>query len=449
MASQQLAQTVSMSQAIAPQAFDYDLAIVGGGIIGLTLACALKDSGLSILLIEAQAESVAVAKGRAYVISLLSGRIFAGIGVWDEILPQISTFGQISLSDADYDKVVYFEPQELGTNGLGYAAEHRVLLSALQNQLKNSKNVSFLCPAEVIRAEYQADGVEIELQVSRGAGELWSSGAPDPGGNLDCDPRSQTLPGNAITHCRIRTRLLVGADGARSRIRQGAGIQTKGWHYWQSCVVATIKPEKSHNNVAYERFWPSGPMGVLPLPGNRCQVVWTAPHGEAKALLELDENQFLQKLAYHTGGLLGKLELIGSRYLFPVQLMQSVRYAQHRLALIGDAAHCCHPVAGQGMNLGIRDAAALAQILTAAHQQGEDIGDIQVLLRYERWRQPENLTILGMTDFLDRMFSNNWLPMVVIRRFGLWILRHIAPVKIYVLQLMTGLRGRPPKLASD
>ena len=150
MASQQLAQTVSMSQAIAPQAFDYDLAIVGGGIIGLTLACALKDSGLSILLIEAQAESVAVAKGRAYVISLLSGRIFSEIGVWDEILPQISTFGKISLSDADYDKVVYFEPQELGTNGLGYAAEHRVLLSALQNQLKNSKNVSFLCPAEVV-----------------------------------------------------------------------------------------------------------------------------------------------------------------------------------------------------------------------------------------------------------------------------------------------------------
>ncbi|MFB2982687.1 FAD-dependent hydroxylase [Microseira sp. BLCC-F43] len=437
MASQQLAQTVSMSQAIAPQAFDYDLAIVGGGIIGLTLACALKDSGLSILLIEAQAESAAVAKGRAYVISLLSGRIFAGIGVWDEILPQISTFGQISLSDADYDKVVYFEPQELGTNGLGYAAEHRVLLSALQNQLKNSKNVSFLCPAEVIRAEYQADGVEIELRLPQ-IGQ---------GGSLDSPPiTNDQLP---ITLSRIRTRLLVGADGARSRIRQGAGIQTKGWHYWQSCVVATIKPEKSHNNVAYERFWPSGPMGVLPLPGNRCQVVWTAPHREAKALLELDEKQFLQKLAYHTGGLLGKLELIGSRYLFPVQLMQSDRYAQHRLALIGDAAHCCHPVAGQGMNLGIRDAAVLAQILTAAHQQGEDIGDIGVLWRYERWRKTENLTILGMTDFLDRMFSNNWLPMVVIRRFGLWILRHIAPVKIYVLQLMTGLRGRPPKLASD
>ncbi|HAX77327.1 MAG TPA: 2-octaprenyl-6-methoxyphenyl hydroxylase, partial [Cyanobacteria bacterium UBA11372] len=269
----------------------------------------------------------------------------------------------------------------------------------------------------------------------------------EQGSSLDSPPiTNDQLP---ITNSRIRTRLLVGADGARSRIRQAAGIQTKGWPYWQSCVVATIKPEKSHNNVAYERFWPSGPIGVLPLPGNRCQVVWTAPHAEAKALLELDEQQFLQKLEYHTGGLLGKLELIGSRYLFPVQLMQSDRYAQHRLALIGDAAHCCHPVAGQGMNLGIRDAAALAQILTAAHQQGEDIGAIDVLKRYESWRKTENLTILGMTDFLDRMFSNNWLPVVAIRRFGLWMLRHISPVKIYVLQLMTGLRGRPPKLASD
>ncbi len=436
MTSQPQAQTVSMSQAIAPQAFDYDLAIVGGGIIGLTLACALKDSGLSIVLIEAQAESVAVAKGRAYVISLLSGRIFSEIGVWDEILPQISTFGKISLSDADYEKVVYFEPQELGTNGLGYAAEHRVLLSALQNQLKNSQNVTFLCPAQVIGADYQADGVEIELRLPQ-IGQV-SSLASSPITN-------DQLP---MTNSRIRTRLLVGADGARSRIRQAAGIQTKGWPYWQSCVVATIKPEKSHNNVAYERFWPSGPMGVLPLPGNRCQVVWTAPHAEAKALLELNEKQFLEKLEYHTGGLLGQLELIGSRYLFPVQLMQSDRYAQHRLALIGDAAHCCHPVAGQGMNLGIRDAAALAQILTAAHQQGEDIGDIQILKRYERWRKTENLTILGMTDFLDRMFSNNFLPIVAIRRFGLWMLRYIYPVKIYVLQLMTGLRGRPPKLAS-
>ena len=397
--------------------FDYDLAIVGGGIVGATLACALKDSGLRVVLIERSRQSAAVAIGRAYVISLMSGRIFQGIGIWDKILPQITEFGQISLSDAEYPGVVQFYPPDLGTERLGYAAEHRVLLTALQECLENSPNVSWLCPAEVVNAEYKAEAVEIEL-------------------SADGDRKV------------IRTRLLVAADGARSRIRETAGIRTQGWHYWQSCVVATIKTERPHNNIAYERFWPSGPMGVLPLPGNRCQVVWTAPHAEAKALKELDEKEFLAELEHRTGGELGHLELDGDRYLFPVQLMHSDRYTLPRLALIGDAAHCCHPVAGQGMNLGIRDAAAIAQILQTAHNSGEDIGDIRVLKRYERWRKTENLTILGFTDFLDRMFSNNFLPVVAIRRLGLWMLRRIHPVKKYALQLMTGLRGRHPELAS-
>ncbi|MBD2005838.1 MULTISPECIES: FAD-dependent hydroxylase [Cyanophyceae] len=397
--------------------FDYDLAIVGGGIVGATLACALKDSGLRVVLIERSRQSAAVAIGRAYVISLMSGRIFQGIGIWDKILPQITEFGQISLSDAEDPRVVQFYPPDLGTERLGYAAEHRVLLTALQECLENSPNVSWLCPAEVVNAEYKPEAVEIEL-------------------SADGDRKV------------IRTKLLVAADGARSRIRETAGIRTQGWHYWQSCVVATIKTERPHNNIAYERFWPSGPMGVLPLPGNRCQVVWTAPHAEAKALKELDEKEFLAELEHRTGGELGHLELDGDRYLFPVQLMHSDRYTLPRLALIGDAAHCCHPVAGQGMNLGIRDAAAIAQILQTAHNSGEDIGDIRVLKRYERWRKTENLTILGFTDFLDRMFSNNFLPVVAIRRLGLWMLRRIHPVKKYALQLMTGLRGRHPELAS-
>jgi 2-octaprenyl-6-methoxyphenol hydroxylase len=457
MTSKQLAQTISTPQ---PLGFDYDLAIAGGGIVGLTLACALKDSGLRVALIEAQAESVSVAKGRAYVISLLSGRIFTDMGIFDEMLPEITTFNQISLSDADYPKVVQFHPQDLGTDGLGYAAEHRVLLTALQNQLKNCPNVEFLCPAEVVRTDYQADGVEIELRVTdpqsssaaaRSAIQNPKSQADGVEIELQLSEEPQSNPQSKIQNPKskiIKTRLLVAADGARSRIRQAAGIQTKGWPYWQSCIVATIKPEKAHNNAAYERFWPSGPMGVLPLTGNRCQVVWTSPHAEAKSLLELDEKAFLELLEHRTGGLLGKLELIGGRYLFPVQLMQSDRYTLHRLALIGDAAHCCHPVAGQGMNLGIRDAAALAQVLQEAHNKGEDIGDIRVLKRYERWRKLENLTILGFTDFLDRMFSNNWLPAVGIRRVGLWMLRQIRPFKIFALQLMTGLKGRPPKLES-
>jgi 2-octaprenyl-6-methoxyphenol hydroxylase len=190
-------------------------------------------------------------------------------------------------------------------------------------------------------------------------------------------------------------------------------------------------------------------MGVLPLSGNRCQVVWTAPHAEAKALKELDEKEFLALLEHRTGGLLGRLELESQRFLFPVQLMQSDRYTQSRLALIGDAAHCCHPVGGQGLNMGIRDAAALAQVLQDAAFRGEDIGDVKVLRRYERWRKLENWTILGFTDFLDRMFSNNWLPLVTTRRLGLWMLRKIHPLKSLALRLMTGLLGRPPQLSQN
>lgn len=412
MTLEQLTKTAPKPQ----QSFDYDLAIVGGGIVGATLACSLKNSGLSVVLIETQPQSVAAAKIQAYAVSLLSGRIFAGIGVWDKILPQITTFRQISLSDADYAGTVQFHPTDLGTEALGYVGEHRPLLTSLQEFLAECPNVSWLCPAEVVEVEYQNSGVEIKVNV-------------------------------AGTHRQLKTRLVVAADGARSQIRSAAGIGTKGWQYWQSCVTARIKTEKPHNHTAFERFWPSGPMGVLPLEDNRCQVVWTAPHEEAQALKELDEREFLAELERRTAGLLGRLELENQRFLFRVQLMQSDRYTQSRLALIGDAAHCCHPVGGQGLNMGIRDAAALAQVLVEANLKGEDIGDLKVLKRYENWRKLENWTILGFTDILDRMFSNNWLPVVKTRRLGLWMLRNIPLFKSLALRLMTGLLGRIPQLA--
>lgn len=416
MVLEQISQPFSLPQIPTPHSgYDYDLAIVGGGIIGLTLACALKDSGLRVVLIEARLDSVAAAKGQAYAVHLSSRRVFEQIGIWDKILPQIATFKHVRLSDADHPGVVEFQPADIGTDVLGYVAEHKALLAPLQEFLQQCPNVSYLCPAEVVKTQYQQAGVEIELRVGS---------------------EVQT----------IRTQLLVAADGARSRIRSSAGINTRGWQYWQSCIVAFVKPEKPHNDTAYERFWASGPFAILPLPGNRCRIVWTAPHEEAKALVALDDQQFLAELTRRYGDHMGRLELDGDRFVFPVQLMQSDRYVLPRLALIGDAAHCCHPVGGQGLNMGIRDAAALAQVLQSAQNQGEDIGEIRVLKRYERWRKQENLTILGFTDLLDRMFSNNWLPIVVMRRFGLWMLRRVPPIKTYALQLMTGLRGRPPEL---
>jgi 2-octaprenyl-6-methoxyphenol hydroxylase len=395
--------------------FDCDVAIVGGGIVGTTLACALKNSGINVVLIEAQSLETAVSRRQAYALSLQSDRIFTQIGVWQQIVADISKFRYIRLSDANYSKTVKFETSELGTDFLGYVGEHRVILTALQKFIADCANVRWLCPAEVLGIEYQETGAQIKIRVE---GELR----------------------------QIETKLVIAADGARSRVRNWAGIGTRGWKYWQSCVAFTIKHRASQNDIAFERFWPTGPMGILPLPGNRCQIVWTAPHDLAKTLQEMDEQEFLAKLEHYTGGLLGKLELESDRFLFPVQLMQSDRYVRSRLALIGDAAHCCHPVGGQGLNLGIRDAAALAQVLKEAHTKQEDIGELSVLKRYESWRKRENLAILGFTDFLDRMFSNNWLPIVAVRRLGLSMMKFLPPLKLYFLKLMTGLRGRVPQI---
>lgn len=401
---------------LSQSGYDCDLAIVGGGVVGTTLATALKDSGLKVLLIEANTLEGAATRERGYALSPLSGQIFENIGVWQDIFPKIGKYRHIFLSDADYPHLVKFKTADLGTKFLGYVGEHTVMMQALQAFITHQcDNVEWLCPAQLTGVTYGKAGALIDV---------------------DVDGQSR----------QIRSRLVVGADGARSRIREGAGIKTRGWKYWQSCVTFMITHEAPRNDIAFERFWPDGPMGVLPLTDNRCHIVWTAPHAEAKALQNLPEADFLAELEYYTSGLLGKLTLTSDRLLFPVQLFQSERYVNPRLALIGDAAHRCHPVAGQGLNLGIRDAAALAQILSEAHLRGEDIGDMRVLKRYERWRQKENLAILAFTDFLDRMFSNSWWPLVTVRRWGLWFLRNIYPFKILSLKLMTGFWGRRPAL---
>jgi 2-octaprenyl-6-methoxyphenol hydroxylase len=397
------------------QLLDFDVAIAGGGLVGLTLACALQYSGLKVAIIEAQPQSSATAKGQAYNISPLTCRIFQDVGVWDEIEPHVAAYREIALSDAEYSHVVRFQTADLEATVLGHVAEHRTLLTALRNHLQNVATVSWLCPAELVEADYQPEFVQLTLQI---------------------DGTSNVL----------KTKLLVAADGARSRLRQQAGISVYGWRYWQSCVVAFIKPEQHHQNIAYERFWPSGPFAILPLSNGTCRIVWTAPHAEAERLLALDESQFLAELRHRYGNQMGELSLVGDRFIFPVQLQQSSTYIQPRLALIGDAAHCCHPVGGQGLNLGIRDAAALAEILQVAHLHDEDLGNLQVLRRYERWRKWENLMILAFTDFLVRCFSNQWLPLVILRRIGLRLLQRVKPLRKITLRLMTGLNGRLPQL---
>ena len=407
-------QTVAFSRSAVPApAFDYDLAIVGGGVVGATLAASLQQSGLSVALVEAQSQSDAVAKGQAYAIHLSSQQIFESIGVWEKIKPQIEYFRQVRLSDGDSPHVVEFKSAELNAEAIGHVAKHRVLLQELQNFLTTCEHVNWYCPAQVTTIGYDAKGATLQLASS-----------------------DEAVPAS------LRVKAVVAADGARSQVRQQAGIQTHGWPYWQSCVVATITPEKHHNHIAYEKFWPSGPFAILPAAADECRIVWTAPHKEAQALIELDDDQFIEQLQHRYGDQMGQLSLVGKRYLFPAKWMHANRYVRSRLALVGDAAHSCHPVGGQGLNLGIRDAATLAKVLTVAHQHGEDIGSLMVLQRYQSWRRQQNLLSLGFTDILNRTFSNQWFPVMQVRRLGLQIMQRIPPLKIWSLKFMAGLHGR-------
>lgn len=399
-------------------ALTVDVAIVGGGIVGLTLAAALAPSGMKVAVIEAQTAAAAASRQRAYAFSLTSADIFKWLGLWPQIGPQICHFDMVQLSDGDCGEVVQFLPTDLGTEAVYYGAEHRVLMAALQGAIATSPQIQYLCAATLGDIHHQGDAVLAEV----------------------------TTPEGAVM---VRSPLIIAADGKGSPLRQWAGIGSVGWRYRQSCVTTVLEPEHSHQNIAYERFWPSGPFAILPLPGQRCQVVWTAPHAEAEAILNLPEAEFMAELEQRYGHQMGQLKRLSAPAMFPVQLMQSDRYVQPRLALVGDAAHSCHPVGGQGLNMGIRDAAALAEVLTAAYQRRQDLGDIAVLRRYERWRRVENWVILSFTDLLTRTFSNRVWPVVAVRRAGLWTLNRVPLLKRLALRLMTGRLGRVPQLGQQ
>ncbi|MBX2865454.1 MAG: FAD-dependent hydroxylase [Leptolyngbyaceae cyanobacterium MAG.088] len=390
-----------------------DIAIVGAGIVGLTLACALRHSGLAVSVIEAQSQTKTVARDRAYAFSPMSARIFQELGIWNQVGPYITHFQRVCMSDADYDKAVNFYPTDSPVDAVYYGAEHRVLLKALQGLATNIHRLTHYYETTLVDIQTTSSGTQLILE---------------------CEGQQQVL----------HTQLLVGADGARSKIRQHAGIQTSGWPYWQSCITTVLAPAKSHQNTAYEKFWPSGPFAILPIPGNRCQVVWTAPHAEAEAMMALPEHAFMAELRRRYGDAMGDLQMLKPPMMFPVRLMQSHRYVKPGIALVGDAAHCCHPVGGQGLNMGIRDAAALAKILQTAQVRHESIGDMHVLKRYECWRRNENWLILAMTDLLNRAFSNHFLPLLWLRRIGFWVIEHTIPLKRMILRVMTGFFGRKP-----
>jgi 2-octaprenyl-6-methoxyphenol hydroxylase len=257
----------------------YDVIIVGGGIAGLTLACALQGSGLRLALIEAQSAEAVRQRPLAYALSPLSIRIFRAIGVWEALAPHITPFAQVILTDADAPQRVTFRPEDVGETAVFYCGEHARLQQVLQERVAADPQITCYYEARVESVTYGEAAAEVELETTQGRRRLAAS-------------------------------LVVAADGLRSQVRQRAGIPSDGWDYWQSCITALVAPAQDHQNVAYERFWPAGPFAILPLPGNRCQVVWILPHEQAKATLALSQADFLAEMQRYYGDQGGYLTLL-------------------------------------------------------------------------------------------------------------------------------------------
>ncbi len=407
----------------------FDVLIVGAGMVGASLACALgdKQSGqnaiatnchLKVGIIESNGNFLHgefTADGRASAIAYGSSQIWQNIGVWGGMKQRgVTPMHMIQVSEGDLPYQVQLRREDVGQEALGYIVENSVTLVSLWEFARECPNLELICPAKILDIEYDSDRDVMRVKISSEIGEQY-----------------------------LETKLLVGADGGRSQVRQLANIAIEERQYEQTCIVTTIKSERSHQNFAYERFQPSGPFAILPLGSDRACIVWTATKEETPALLALDEATFLQELTKRIGQplieKLGKVTLESrDRANYVPRWMHSKTYVQPRLVLIGDAAHTTHPIAGQGMNLGIRDMNALANVLRTAHQNHEDIGAIAILNRYQARRKWDNLGVIWLTDISNRIFSNhNWF-FKVLRRFGLLMLQ-ISPLKRILMYFMMGL----------
>ncbi len=385
----------------------YDVLIVGGGMVGASLACGLRNTKLKVGLIEPKANYTQGDfgdDGRASAVALGSVMYWQSIGVWSKMLEGGATpMHRIQISDGDYPGLVQLRCQDMGVEALGYIVPNQVTLAALWQTIAESA-IDVICPGRVVAVHHLETFVQVEVLTDRGISYL-------------------------------STKLLVAADGSRSGMREQEGIITDRRSYDQTCIVATVKTKMPHRNVAYERFYTSGPLAILPMNSDRCCVVWTVKQGEVPRLLSLESPQIEAELEQRFAPELGevKLESAQLRHYVP-QWMHARTYTKARFLLLGDAAHTTHPIAGQGMNLGLRDVASLVRILRQAQDPGHD----RVLQQYQTERYWDNLGMILLTDTTNRLFSNQIGWCQFIRRIGLRLFQ-VRPFKQVLMYFMMGL----------
>jgi len=395
--------------------------VAGGGMAGLAMGLALAKAGVSVAVVERQAPATlrdAAFDGRTSAISYASAQVFKGIGAWPHMADAAQPMHDIRIVDSDYlsgpsPLFLHYDHREVEGRPFGYILENRDIRAALLRAAAAlGDRLRLLAPAELAETERGAGGVRAVLADGR----------------------------------RISAQLVIGADGRDSPLREGADIRATRLAYGQTAIVCTVAHARAHNGVAVELFLPSGPFAMLPMTGRRSNVVWSERAELARGFVGLDDDAFLDALRRRFGDWLGDIRLAGPRYLYPLRLMHAERYTDRRLALIGDAAHVIHPIAGQGFNLGLRDVAALAEAVVDARRLGLDIGGGEVLARYERWRRFDNVLMATAMDGLNRLFSNDIAPLRLARDLGLAAVNRLPPVKRFFMRHAMGIVGELPRL---
>ena len=397
-----------------------DVLIVGGGMVGGALAVALGGAGLTVAVVD-QADPAALTAsaydGRASAIAYGSNRVLDTVGAWRGMAHAAEPILDIRVSDGPSLFFLHYDHRDVGDQPFGHIVENRAIRTALYDALKRIDTVTLRAPATVTALETgPADAV---ATLSDGS--------------------------------RLTAGLVVAADGRRSALREQAGIPVTQWSYPQTGIVCTMGHERPHGGIAHERFLPAGPFAVLPMTddpkhGHRSSIVWTEKVDLAPAMLALDDAEFSAELARRFGPWLGAVRIIGDRWSYPLSLLHAETYLAPRLALIGDAAHAIHPIAGQGLNLGLRDVAALAEILVDARRLGLDIGHQTVLERYERWLRFDTVALMAVTDVLNRLFSNEIAPLRLVRDVGLAAVNRMPALKRVFMRHAMGTVGDLPRL---
>ncbi|MBP7001045.1 FAD-dependent monooxygenase [Amaricoccus sp.] len=399
---------------------DRDVLIVGGGLNGPTLALALASAGLTSALIDAAPAADRGRDdfdGRAYALALSSRRMFEALGLWRLLGPQAQAIEEIVVSDGRAGEgaspwFLHFDRAEIDEGPMGHFLEDRFLRRALAAAAEAEPRIAVL------------DGAAV---VGQAAGPGFAEATLADGRTL-------------------RGRLLVGCDGRASATARRAGVARVGWDYPQAALVAAVAHERPHGGVAHQFFTPEGPLAILPLPGNRSSIVWTETRERAAAIAGLDDAGFLAVLRPRFGDFLGAVSLAGARFSYPLGLSLAERLVADRVALVGDAAHGVHPLAGQGLNLGLRDVAALAEVLATARRRGQDPGAPDVLADYQRWRRFDAATLAAATDGLNRLFSNDNPALRLARDLGLGLVNRLPAVRRALIREAAGLGGALPRL---